>query len=453
MKKIVRFCALLLTLCMVLALLPATAFAATQIAAVTVLGLDAPVLNGTPDYSVEFRSTPANALSRCQIDWFLYDEVTGEPELMPEDHVFAVGDMVYARVLLLAENGYTFGQKDAYFTGSVNMENYDTKYRAQMLDTNILCLFTVDFDIVTEATGEQITAVSVSDLDAPALGEQADFTATVTTQPADALAESEVIWAKYDDATGEAVMLAEGHVFAENELVAALVYVAPKEGYSFGTPLETYTGTVTTPYEGEKVLHEVEADGSMYIYIAEWTIPAEPVGNFVDVPTGEWYTEAVRWAVKTGVTTGVDETHFAPDEGCTRAQAVTFLWRAAGKPEPTVTECAFVDVDVNEYYYKAVLWAVETGVTTGTDATHFEPEAVCTRAHIVTFLYRALEGSVSETAANPFEDVPVGEWYTDAVLWAAENGVTTGVDENHFDPDGTCIRSQIVTFIYRAMAE
>jgi hypothetical protein len=163
--------------------------------------------------------------------------------------------------------------------------------------------------------------------------------------------------------------------------------------------------------------------------------------------------EPIGWAVEKGITYGMTDTEFAPDTNCTRAQAVTFLWRAAGKPEPTVTECAFVDVDVNEYYYKAVLWAVETGVTTGTDATHFEPEAVCTRAHIVTFLYRALEGSVSETAANPFEDVPVGEWYTDAVLWAAENGVTTGVDENHFDPDGTCIRSQIVTFIYRAMAE
>ncbi len=453
MRKSIRFCALLLTLCMVLALLPVSVFAATKIAAVTITGLDEPVLNGTPDYTIEVSSTPANAIAASRVDWYIYNMETEDIDELSADHSFAVGDVVYAFVQLQANDGYTFGDAETYYTGAVNMENYDTDYPAQVLDTYLLGVFTTDFYIVTEATGEQITEISVSDLDAPVVGEKPDFEATVTTQPADAIAASEVLWAIYDEATDGALILGAEHVFAEGEMVAALLYVEPKEGYSFGTPLETYTGTVLTPYSEEKVLYEVEADGSMYIYIGEWTLAAEPVGGFVDVPEGEWYTDAVRWAVENGVTTGVDETHFAPDEGCTRAQAVTFLWRAAGKPEPTATECAFEDLDVTQYYYKAVLWAVENGITNGTDATHFEPDEVCTRAHIVTFLYRALKGTVGEAASHPFEDVPAGEWYTDAVLWAAENGVTTGTDATHFEPESTCIRSQIVTFIYRAMAE
>lgn len=453
MRKLIRVCALLLTLCMVLALLPVNAFAATKIAAVTVLDLDAPALNAVPDDTVAISSTPANGISVAEVTWFIYDKTTGDSEMVPDGYTFGVGDEVYARVLLWAEEGYTFGEKDTTYTGAINMINLDQEYGGVILESNLLCLFTVDFAVITETDGEQITAITVSDLDAPVVGEKPDFAATVTTQPADAVAASEVLWVIYDEATDGALSLGAEHTFAEGELVAALLHVEPKEGYSFGTPLETYAGTVTTPYGEEKVLHEVEADGSMYIYIGEWTLEAESVVEFVDVPEGEWYTDAVRWAVKNGVTTGVDETHFAPDEGCTRAQAVTFLWRAAGKPEPTVTECAFEDVDVTQYYYKAVLWAVENGITNGTDATHFEPDTVCTRAHIVTFLYRTLKGTVGEAATNPFEDVPVGEWYTDAVLWAAENGVTTGTDATHFEPESTCIRSQIVTFIYRAMAK
>lgn len=453
MRKSIRLSALLMVICMVLSLLPLGAFAATRISAVTITGLDAPVLSETPDYTVGVSTTPANAASAVRVDWYIYNAESNSVDMLPTDYRFAVGDEVYAYVQITAADGYTFGEKGTYYTGAVNMKDYDAQYPAQVLDSNFLGVFTKDYRIVAETAGELITAVSVADVDMPIAGESPDFEGTVTAMPADALAEAEVEWWMYDFEAQEDVRLGTDHVFAEDQLVKVRIHMVPKAGYRFGTPLDTYAGTVTIPYEEEKELLEIQADGSMYVNVGEWYVPSVSVGKFVDVPDGEWFTDAVAWAVDQGVTTGVDEYHFAPDEGCTRAQAVTFLWRAAGKPEPTLTECAFADVDVNGYYYKAVLWAVENGITTGTDETHFEPDAVCTRAHIVTFLYRTLKGAVSETAGNPFVDVPAGEWYTAAVLWAAENGVTTGVDAEHFEPEGTCIRSQIVTFIYRAVAK
>ncbi|MBQ9046059.1 MAG: S-layer homology domain-containing protein [Oscillospiraceae bacterium] len=168
----------------------------------------------------------------------------------------------------------------------------------------------------------------------------------------------------------------------------------------------------------------------------------------VDRSPESWYHEAVDWAFVNGVTKGTSATTFSPDDACTRAQAVTFLWRAKGSPEPTATSCDFTDVPQDAYYFKAVLWAVENGVTQGVDATHFAPDAKCTRAHIVTFLYRAEKGAAG--AENPFVDVPAGEWYTEAVLWAVENGITQGMDATHFAPGNDCTRAQIVTFLYRA---
>ena len=143
-------------------------------------------------------------------------------------------------------------------------------------------------------------------------------------------------------------------------------------------------------------------------------------------------------------------TTFAPNESCTRAQAVTFLWRAAGSPEPTASEMAFTDVKADSYYYKAVLWAVENGITSGMSDTLFAPNATCSRSQIVTFLYR-MEKSPEATAEDPFTDVKAGEFYENAVLWAVENGVTTGATATTFDPAGDCTRGQIVTFLYRCL--
>ena len=162
-----------------------------------------------------------------------------------------------------------------------------------------------------------------------------------------------------------------------------------------------------------------------------------------------YYAAAVQWAVQQGVTNGTGPAAFSPDGSCTRAQAVTFLWRAAGSPTPTSTSCPFTDVDASGYYYKAVLWAYENGITLGTSGTAFSPDATVTRAQVVTFLQRALKGSAS--GANPFSDVAASDYFYDAVLWAVANGITNGTGANTFSPDKTCTRAEIVTFLFRAM--
>ena len=168
---------------------------------------------------------------------------------------------------------------------------------------------------------------------------------------------------------------------------------------------------------------------------------------FYDVPNDAFFYEAVKWAVKSGVTNGLTETMFGPYEPCTRAQIITFLWRAAGSPEPK-TAVSFADVPAGSYYAKAVAWAIENGITNGLTETTFAPDATCTRGQGVTFLYRALKGSAGG-GAN-FTDVKSDTFYADAVNWAVANNVTNGTSDTTFSPDDNCTRGQIVTFLYRA---
>ena len=171
-------------------------------------------------------------------------------------------------------------------------------------------------------------------------------------------------------------------------------------------------------------------------------------GVFVDVATGSYYEDAVDWAVENGITKGTDDTHFSPDGICTRAQAVTFLWRAAGSPKPETRTMPFTDVPVGSYYYDAVLWAVENGITKGTSDTTFSPNMICTRAQIVTFLWRS-EKSPAAGTANPFADVKSTAYYAGAVLWAVKENITKGTTSTTFSPDADCTRAQIVTFLWR----
>ena len=170
--------------------------------------------------------------------------------------------------------------------------------------------------------------------------------------------------------------------------------------------------------------------------------------SFVDVPSGSYYEDAVDWAVANGITTGTDAAHFSPDGICTRAQAVTFLWRVAGRPAPESRTMPFTDVPADSYYYDAVLWAVENGITKGTSSTTFSPDDTCTRAQIVTFLWRS-EQSPAAGSSNPFTDVSADAYYADAVLWAVKEAITTGTTRTTFSPDAECTRAQIVTFLWR----
>ena len=170
--------------------------------------------------------------------------------------------------------------------------------------------------------------------------------------------------------------------------------------------------------------------------------------EFIDVPAGSYYYDTVLWAVENGITTGASASRFDPNGICTRAQAVTFLWRAAGSPKPETRTMPFTDVPVGSYYYDAVLWAVENGITKGTSDTTFSPNDTCTRAQIVSFLWRSEKTPVA-SSRNPFTDVKPGAYYLDAVLWVVESGITKGTTAMKFSPDADCTRAQIVTFLWR----
>ena len=177
------------------------------------------------------------------------------------------------------------------------------------------------------------------------------------------------------------------------------------------------------------------------------TPPADNENPFIDVNEGDYFYDAVLWAAKEGVTSGTTPTTFSPNESCTRGQTVTFLWRAAGSPEPKTNVNPFTDVKTGDYFYKAVLWAYENGITKGTSDTEFSPEAIVTRGQTVTFLYR-LTGD-NANGKNPFTDVKTSDYFYDAVLWAAEENITSGTSDTTFSPDDDCLRGQIVTFLYR----
>ena len=175
--------------------------------------------------------------------------------------------------------------------------------------------------------------------------------------------------------------------------------------------------------------------------------------SFIDIPAAAFYENPVAWAVEGEITKGLDESHFGPNQGCTRGQVVTFLWRAAGCPEPKNSATPFTDVKSGAFYEKAVAWAVEEGITKGASNTTFSPDATCTRGQIVAFLWRFKGQPDPKSAETPFEDLKPGAFYEKAVAWAVENEVTNGMSADKFGPDATCTRGQVVTFLYRAVED
>ena len=216
---------------------------------------------------------------------------------------------------------------------------------------------------------------------------------------------------------------------------------------------ETYTGEVPEDPYGDYYVED--SDGFLWDpdYDSEVDGERSPEYavevSFTDVSPNAYYYDAVQWAVEEGITSGTTATTFSPNAACTRAQAVTFLWRADGSPKPQSTRNPFTDVKAGSYYYDAVLWAVENGITSGTTATTFSPNATCTRGQIVTFLYRSWGNPDIEVRAS-FRDVPAGAYYADPVSWAADWGVTSGTSATTFSPNASCTRAQIVTFLYRS---
>ena len=225
------------------------------------------------------------------------------------------------------------------------------------------------------------------------------------------------------------------------------VTVKPDEGYELGS-------LTITDSKGNELPLTDQGDGKFTFIMPAGKVEVKAtfteemkISPFRDVSTDAYYYEAVKWAQKKGITGGIGDGLFGPNQPCTRAQIVTFLWRAAGSPEPEGTAAGMIDVAAGSYYEKAVAWAIENGITTGTADGLFAPDATCTRAQGMTFLFRASKASAD--GAPAFSDVAADAYYAEAVKWATDNGITNGTTSSTFSPGSGCTRAQIVTFLWR----
>lgn len=232
------------------------------------------------------------------------------------------------------------------------------------------------------------------------------------------------------------------------------VTVTPDSGYEMDklTVTDASGKTIPTTDKGNGKFTFTMPNGKVSVTATFKQTSVTPSTGFVDVPASAYYADAVKWAVEQGITTGTSATTFSPEASCTRAQMVTFLWRAAGSSAPKATTTAFADLDKSAYYYDAVLWAVEQGITTGTSATTFSPNDTVTRGQTVTFLYR-FAGQPAVSGSSSFADVNSSDYYAAAVQWAKEQGITSGTSTTTFSPKSNCTRGQIVTFLYRQLAK
>ena len=310
-------------------------------------------------------------------------------------------------------------------TIDVSVEYWQNDAKAEELDNSKVGTYTIK-PVVKANDNYEVTAV--------------DGTLTISNYPAPA---APATYAPTIPATENGTVTLEPKAAEAGEKVT--VKVTPDEGYKLSE-------LTVKDASGKEIELTKNEDGTCSFTQPSGKVTVEAKFakevKFADVPENSYYADAVDWAVEKGITNGVDKTHFAPDATCTRAQAVTFLWRALGCPEPTSTKSEFTDVtDADAFYFKAVLWATENGVTLGYDDGRFGVDDVVTRAHMVTFMERAMKGKAN--TAESFTDVPEGAFYADAAAWAKENGISDGIGEGKFGGEIDCLRAQIVTMLYR----
>lgn len=469
------------------------------ISTVAVTGIDAPVIGATPDTTAA--ASPGMTVGR--VTW------------SPADPVFKEGVAYTVTVTILEEDGYTFESAVTATINGQTAKYSRTRQAAKLFVSTVSYTFPalkadeitsvaiagIDTPVVgakpdttVEADSEKYTVTSVlwSPGDSKFAADKA-YTVNLTLKAAGTNKFSSKVTADID---GQEAKIVSGT--GTQELRISYTFPALKAG----APAITTQPKSVSVKEGADVTFSVAAEGEglSYQWYCEKTGSAAKVGTngptytikavnvsddngtayycvvsnkagevtsdkagltvsklgtmtaFSDVPEGAYYTDAVAWAVEKGVTSGTSGTTFSPNATCTRAQMVTFLWRAAGSPAPKSKESAFTDVAADAYFSDAVRWAVENGITSGTSATTFSPNATCTRAQTVTFLWRS-QKSPADGAANAFTDVAEGTYYTDAVKWAVKNGITSGTSANTFSPNADCSRAQIVTFLYRCMGK
>lgn len=392
------------------------------------------------------------------IGWY---DLTTYTYLQP-GQTFQGGHQYQLELYLTPETGYRFNYHTITVNGqTASVHDVSTPAKAKLTQKYTVC---------TPQNGYGIHQVSLQDVEVPAPGNAADYkfrTADSTYFiPTNAsTGRSDVRW--FDSTTQQD--LKYGDSFVEGHSYTLICYLKTAPGYWFTDQLSAQiNGSSATHIHGSDktsvLMHDfgecknttpsITPDGPS----SDPTPPGGPssdpsapaVNPFTDVPANAFYYDAVLWAVQHGVTTGTSATTFTPDAPCTRAQAVTFLWRSIQSPTPANTPCPFRDVPGNAYYYNAVQYAVQHDITTGTSSTTFSPDQGCNRAQIVTFLWR-LFGAPKSSASNPFTDVPSNAYYYDAVMWAVEKGITTGTTATTFSPDSICTRAQITTFLYRSM--
>ena len=410
---------------------------------VSIEGVSAPVLGQLPSYVATVRGEGYHLKEkddgnfRNGMRWSVID---GESLPPTGSAAFAGGKAYQLEILLTAEDGYVFAADvngSPELKATVNGKEVTAAFSEGAL--LLTCYFPEPTDEATVAT------VMVDGLSAPVIGAAPDYTADIidtryALQDENSANEKNgITW--FNNETGNAMKVGL-EKFEAGVSYTVVIGLDSSEGYAFSPEVIAYLN--------ERQVDEVTVYSEYEIYL--WfTFAALPGTAFLDVPTNAYYYEPVVWAVANGITNGTgDGSTFSPDMNCTRAQVVTFLWRAAGAPEPVSTENPFTDIAEGSYYYKAVLWAVENHITTGTGKGRFSPDMDCSRAQIVTFLWRSQTSPAPTGTEIPFTDVQPGQYYTNAVLWAVERGITTGTGNGStFSPDMICTRAQIVTFLYR----
>ena len=401
--------------------------------------------------------TYAEAIFTCQND-------AGHVETVPAEITFIRidpkpeedGCVIYTATVIFEDVPYTDTKTeilpaighDYELTGWV-WEGY-TKATAYFIDRNGGDPITVEATIGIErtepgceTTGQAVYTASVT------LGE--DTYTDSKTEILEALGhdwgEASYTWADdYSSVTATATCRRDGsHVLTETvtpEYIITKPSTYKEEG--IGTYRAEFASEVFTTQTVQVVIPSISCDGGETC----------PSSHFTDIHgAGHWTHLPIDWAVVNKITAGTSATTFSPDENCTRAQFVTLLWRTMGSPEPELTESPFEDVTEGKYYYKAVLWAYENGITSGTSETTFGKNDVCTRAQIMTFIWR-MKGSPEPTGSEmPFEDVKPDAYYRTAVLWAYENGLTAGTSPTTFSPKKPCSRAEAVAFLYAVFAK
>ena len=437
MKK--RFWSFLLTACLVLSLLPIGVFAEDFPSNPVKLPI------GGQAYAADgwYRFTPVKdglysfALNDPQAKLSFYHTRLGPSGIAHAEQMIADGE----RQLLEGRTAIETGERQ-YAAAKASYDDYLAKYESkrsvheQKRSEYERSLALVNLPIVGEAAREIVTAFEEEDSDLR-------YMALELEEGKKQLAQAEQMLSngRAQIAAGEA-QLQE----ARDQIAAS------RAGRSF-SPVLVFSESETELIQRGLFLVNAGSEYLVHVEGGtDPTLSCKFVCNaFEDVDPYElylYYLNPVYWAAANRITLGTDETHFSPDAPCTRAQVVTFLWRFYGCPKPNAS-CLFSDVTPDAYYYDAVRWAVSRGITNGTDDTHFSPNASCTRAQVVTFLWRA-NGEETSSTFHAFNDVSVNSYYFHAVNWALSHGITNGTDSAHFSPENTCTRAQVVTFLYRA---